>query len=222
MRKFLGGVVLAVVFAGVAASAASATIGPAMLNSRAPIGTGSNTATVAGFPASAGNLGASVFTTASGAHVDCQEVDFKITNLTTTTAHFDASYSLCTATVPPLTFSATVHVGCQWTLTFQNATFNNTTGAGANATVDLPCNTTVTVPAAGCQITVASQTRGHITTQNLDSAGAPTTSGPSPTGVKLTPNVSGLSYTSNCIGVPTPGTASYIGPVYVHNVWGSL
>jgi hypothetical protein len=151
-------------------------------------------------------------------------VDFNITSVTTNTAHFDASYGPgCVALVSGTPVApASVDVNCQWTLTFQTATFTDTTGAGSNVTVDLPCQTTITIEAIGCTIHVLPGRYGHITTQNIDTTGASSTSA-SPTGVKLTPSIGNLTYTATgACQIAEHGTATYTGPVYVKNLWGML
>jgi hypothetical protein len=223
MKKFIKTAGLAVAFAAMAVSSASATAGPAMLTSASPLGTGHNTAAVAG--STGVNLPPHTFT-AGGARVSCPDADFRVTSVTTNTASVDASYSGgCTFIVGGLTLgAAAVDVNCGWTLSFHNATFTDTTGAGTGGTVVLPCSTTVTVPAIGCVIHVLAQTREGISSQNVDAAGV-NSAAPTPWGSKVIANVTGLTYTTNgaCAGLAEHNNDSvYAGSVYVKNVWGML
>jgi hypothetical protein len=223
MRKLIKTAGLAVVFAAIAVSSADATTGKATLTSAAPIGTASNTAAISG---NAAGFAAHTFT-ASGAQVTCADAVFRITSVTLTAATIDPIYSNCRFLVAGTPVgNATVHTPCDWTLTFSHASFTDTTGAGTGGTVTTNCSTTVTVPAVTCTIHVAAQTRAGISSQNIDAAGANSTS-TTPWGSKIIASVAGLTYTTttapggNC-SIPEHGTGTYAGTVAVRNVWGML
>jgi hypothetical protein len=221
MKKFIKTAGLAVAFAAVAVSSASATTGPAMLNSASPIGTASNIAATAG--STGGNLGAHTFT-ATSAQVSCTTASYKVTTVTTTTSTIDPSYSGCTFLVSGTALgTASVDSGCTWDLSFSAATFTNTTGAGSGGSAT-NCYTQVTVPGIGCTLDVFAQTSSGIASQNVDTSGAATTVA-TPWGSKITATNSGLTYTTtgSCPGLSEHGKdAAYSGSVYVKNVWGSL
>jgi hypothetical protein len=221
MRKLVSTVGLAVAFAAMAASSASATSGPAMLTSHSPFGTASNTAVVA--KSEGPNLGAHLFT-ATSAQVSCSEVDFRVTTVTTNTSTIDPSYSGCTFIVSgtPLG-TATVDSACTWDLSFVNAVFNDSTGVGSGGTAT-NCATQVTIPGIGCTLDVFAQTSEGISSQNVDTSGAATTVA-TPWGSKITATNSGLTYTTtgSCPGLSEHGKdAAYSGSVYVKDVWGML
>ena len=223
MRKFMRTAGLAVAFAAMAVSSASAATGPAMLTSANPIGVGSNTAAISTVMAS--NYPAHTFTI-GGAIVTCADANFGVTAVTTNTAHVDTSYSGCQLLVSGTPVgAATIDVGCAWTLTFHTAVFDSASGAGTGGSIDTNCNTAVTVPAVNCQINVAAQTRPGISSQNIDTTGANTAS-LTPWGSKITGSVTGLTYTvpagKSCPGVAEHGTGNYAGAVAIKNVWGML
>jgi hypothetical protein len=220
MSKFIKTAVLAVAFAAMVASSASAATGPAMLKDASPTGTASNLAAISG---NAAAFPAHTFT-ATSAQVSCAHADFHILGVTTNTATIKPTYTSCNFLLngTPLA-AATVDTGCHWTLLFHTGVFNSTTGAGTGGSA-FNCATQVTVPAIGCTLDVFAQTRPGISSQNINAAGGNDTSA-TPWGSKVIANVTGLTYTTtgSCPGLSEHGNdAAYAGTVAVKNVWGSL
>jgi hypothetical protein len=222
MRKFMKTAGLAVAFAAMAVSSASAASGPAMLKTTGTIGTASNTGAISG---NAASYGTHVFT-AGAAKVNCEDATFHIRTITTTAATIVPTYSGCALNISGTNVApATVTTGCDWDLNFGAGTFH-TSGLGTGGTVTTTCTTVVDVPAIGCQLDVFGQTRPGITSQNIDAAGANSASA-TPWGSKIIASVTGLTYTTttapggNCV-IAEHGTGTYAGTVAVHNVWGSL
>jgi hypothetical protein len=224
MKKFLMTAVLAVALAATAVSSASAT---GMLNSRSPIGTGSNTASVAG--STGPNLAASVLGV-TGATVTCPDVSYNVTGVSTSDATVDPTFGPAGACVfnvsgTPVGTASVNTVGASLTLTATHSTFSS--GLGSDITVDVKGPIVVTT-AVGCTLTIPSQANKgggtSIQSQNVDSAGANTTSA-SPWGAKITATSVSLTYTAtgSCPGIAEHGSDSFFtGGVYVKNVWGSL
>jgi hypothetical protein len=159
--------------------------------------------------------------------VTCADVTFTITGVTTNTVTFDANFHHnCQFIVSGTPVgSATVDVGCDWSLTLHHAVFDSSTGAGTGGTIDTNCTTAVTVPAVNCQINIYGQTRPGISTQNIDTTGVNTSSA-APWGSKITASLSGLTYTvpagKTCPGFAEHGTGAYASTVAIKNIWGML
>jgi hypothetical protein len=221
MRKFMKAAGLTMAVAALATASASATTGPAMLQSTSPIGTASNIPATSG----SGGAGLSALTfTATSNNISCSIVVLRVTSVSTTTAAIDPSYTSCTYNVSgtPLA-GATFDTNCAWDLGFANATFNSTTAASAGGTVNI-CTSQITIPALGCTLDLFSQTREGISTQNVDINGNASTAA-TPWGSKINSNVSGVTYTTtgSCPGFAEHGSDSaYTTTVAVENVWASL
>jgi hypothetical protein len=221
MRKIISAAAVALGLAALTGAPAGAATGPAMLRDVSPTGTASNTASVA--TSEGANLPAHGFT-ATSAQISCADVVYRVTSVATTTATVDPSYSGCSFVLngTPLA-PVTVDSRCTWDLSFANATFNSTNGAGTGGTVTT-CPTQMTLPAIGCTIDIAAQTREGISAQNVDTSGANSALA-TPWGSKITANVSGITYTTtgSCPGLSAHGNdASYTGSLYVKNVFGVL
>jgi hypothetical protein len=222
MSKLITTAALALAFSAVAASSAIATIGPAMLTSRLPITRASNTAAVAGNTGP--NLAGASFV-ASSARVACADDDLHITTpLPTNTVHATPTFSGCVFSVSgtPVATSTIDH-NCEWTATAHHATFNTTTGATSDITLDI-CELTLTIPAVGCTIHVTeSDEEPGVSLQNITSTGANDTSA-SPWGSRITAGLTGLHYitTGSCPGLPSTGSASYSAALYARNIWAML
>lgn len=228
MKKFIKTAGLAVAFAAMAVTSASATVGPAMVRVDGTPGTGHNTGSLSG---NASTYGASSFTAGGGAvKVQCGTADFKVTSTTTNTVNFDASYSPGGA-AGPCTFAvsgtvlgtAAIDTTTSWSLLGHHAVFDTSTGATTDVTVTNSV-TKVTVPGIGCTLDVFHQTSRGITIQNIDAAGNNTTVA-TPWGSKIIASVNNLTYTTtgSCVGLPEHGTDGfYSGTVAIANVFGSL
>jgi hypothetical protein len=222
MKKFLMTVGLAVALAAMAVSSASAT---GMLNSRSPIGTGSNTASVA--DSMGPNLAASILGV-TGATVTCPDVTYNVTQVTTFDARVDPSFGggcLFLVSGTPVGTATVNTAGASLTLTATHSTFGD--GLGSDITVDVNGPIIITT-AVGCTLTIPSQSNKgggtSIQSQNIDTTGANTTS-TSPWGAKITATSLSLTYTTHgsCPGIAEHGNDSFFtGSVYVKNVWGSL
>jgi hypothetical protein len=225
MRKYMTIVGLAVAIAAMAVSSASATTGRAMLTSHGQHHLGSNTGAISGNSAS---FAAHTFQ-AGGATVRCADANFTVTAVSTTTAHFDPSFSGCQLIVSGTPVAAaSVTAPCTWTLSLHmtTATYNDLTGAGTGATVVTGCTTIVHAPAVNCELDVAAQAAGSITTQNINNTGDSSTLA-TPWGSKITSASTGLSYVvpagKSCPGVTSPGTdGAYAGTAAIPGVWGML
>jgi hypothetical protein len=221
MRTFMKAAGLALALAALTASPASATTGPAMLNSASPIGTASN------IPATSGSSGprlAALTFGATGSQISCSNVVLRVTSVTTTTAVIDPSYTGCTYLVSGTSLaSVTFDTNCAWDLSFANAAFNSTTGAMTGATVSI-CRSQITIPGLGCTVDLFSQTREGIASQNVDINGNASTA-TTPWGSKITSFPEGVTYTTtgSCIGLAEHGSDSaFATSVAVKNLWASL
>jgi hypothetical protein len=229
MKKYFKTAGLAVAFAAMAVSSASATAGPGMLNSRAPAGPGSNTAAVAGNTGP--NLAASVLGV-TGATVTCPDTTYTVNSVSTTDANVSPTFGpagQCVFAVSALPVgTATVHTtGASLTVNAAHSVFNNTTGLGTDLTVNT-AGTIVVTTSAGCTLTIPTQSNKGggtlLQSQNINSAGGNDTSA-SPWGSKITATSLSLTYTAtgSCPGIAEHGSDSFFtGSVYVKNVWGSL
>jgi hypothetical protein len=219
MRRLARYAGLSVALAAVAVSSASAD--PAMFKSAAPIGTGSNTSAISG---NAAGFGAHTFS-ASGAQVTCADAVFGIVSVATLTTtirpiHLSCRYLVAGTPVG----AATVHPSCHWDLSFHHANID-LLGHVTDPTMQITCAAQVTVPSVGCTIDIPAQTRSGLSMQNIDAAGA-NTSSLTPWGSKIVASIPGLTYTTtttaggNC-AIPEHGTGTYAGTVAVKNLWGS-
>jgi hypothetical protein len=229
MRKFLTTVGLAVSLGTVVVSSAGATTGLGMFSSRAPLGTGSNTASVAGSTGS--NLSASVLGV-TGATITCPDTTYTVTQVSTFDARVDPSFGpagacLFVVSGTPVGAVTVDTAGASLTLTATHSSFNSAAGAGSDITVDVNGPIVVTT-SIGCTLRILSQANKgggtSIQSQNVDGAGAGTTSA-SPWGEKIVVNNLSLTYTAtgSCPGIAEHGADTFFsGGVYVKNVWGSL
>jgi len=224
MRKLIKTAGLAVVLSAMAVSSANATTGRAMFTT-----TGSMDKVASNLSSHSGNATSYAAHTfqAGGATVSCATAKFTITAVSTTTTHFDPIYQSCQLLVSGTPVAAaSVTTPCTWTLSIQNATYNDATGAGTGATVRTNCVSVVHAPAVNCEIDVAAQTAEGISTQSIDASGA-NTAAATPWGSKIVAAATGLSYTvpagKSCPGVTSPGTnGAYTGTVAAKDVFGML
>jgi hypothetical protein len=222
MRKFTRTACLAIAIAGLAASSAHGTIGPAMFGSASPFGTGSNIAQVAqseGGDRSGPDWGFA----GGGGSVPCSRVVYRVTSVTTTTASVDPSFSGCTLVVGSPLALVTITTPCAWTVHFTNAQFSNATGAGSGGTLSTNCTTTFVLPQIGCTVDMAPHTSEGVSWQNVTTTGANSTSA-TPWGMALSTNLTNMTYegTGGCFGFGTHGDFALASTVSFKNLWGTL
>lgn len=156
------------------------------------------------------NVGAHVMT-ASGVPVSCSGASYSGNSpVSGATVQFHPTYSGCTATLAGVPFSATITAASDWAAT-PLAGVGPFTGSISILAAPSGNALTIAVPAVGCAVYANAQTLSTLTMTNV-----------APTNVRISANVSNISYTQNgmCPGIPATGgtTASYTGIVEIPNV----